>query len=539
MSCELNKNNNFLIEKVLREIEKLEEDTTARLLKQDGKIAELCVYIKDNLSDSLLKLFDSMKMSGQLDEIVTTAVLTGLSIVEVKTDHIISVKEYGAIGDGISRTLRCVFASLEQAKQVYPSATSLDNEIDGLAIQKAIDCNPGKTIFIPDGNYQINTRIVLNERLTIQGQSMNRTVLNFLNDIDDLFNAEGKTHIDISNMTLLHAFEIEQVGATNTAKAINGNNSSYSTYSNLVIKGFEYAINCGENSWCNDFENITIQSCKYGIIANGEFNNCSFIKVRATYCDTGIFIGAGRTVSMIDCQFELNNVGLYKTNLGDLYCKGCYFERNITDSSVNWGNTTAYKVSFVDCSFFKNELSDCISAHGDENTLVIVKNCSFTKHELNEYIIMKAVAGSKVKILLEDNFIQDGIKINNDDIDNLLVRNSWIMDNASKSYKHSHTPVLVGGSGEIVLDGKNDSYRIVSENDLSIKSPLYENNKNGNSFELLLVIPVGKTFTIIPSGSDIINGEKEFTNNTSAWMYKYCKLIFARGDSGYNEYIIV
>jgi len=56
-------------------VEKLLTDTTARLLKQDGKIAELCVYIKDNLSTSIKQLFEGMKSTGELSDIITNIVL--------------------------------------------------------------------------------------------------------------------------------------------------------------------------------------------------------------------------------------------------------------------------------------------------------------------------------------------------------------------------------------------------------------------------------------------------------------------------------
>lgn len=74
MGCEL-PNNDFLIKKLTKEVEKLLNDTNARLLKQDGKIAEVCCYIKDNLSLTLSKLFGSMKSSGELSSIITDVIL--------------------------------------------------------------------------------------------------------------------------------------------------------------------------------------------------------------------------------------------------------------------------------------------------------------------------------------------------------------------------------------------------------------------------------------------------------------------------------
>ena len=49
-----------LIFQLKRETEKLMKDTTATILIHDGKIAELCKYIKDNLGNSLRCMLDTM-----------------------------------------------------------------------------------------------------------------------------------------------------------------------------------------------------------------------------------------------------------------------------------------------------------------------------------------------------------------------------------------------------------------------------------------------------------------------------------------------
>ena len=49
-----------LLKQLRREVLKFYNDTTKSLLEHDGKIAELCNYIKDNLSSNLRVLLDSM-----------------------------------------------------------------------------------------------------------------------------------------------------------------------------------------------------------------------------------------------------------------------------------------------------------------------------------------------------------------------------------------------------------------------------------------------------------------------------------------------
>ena len=71
-----------------------------------------------------------------------------------------SVKQLGAFGNGESHVISSIFSTLEDAQKIYPKADSLENEIDGLAIQTAIDYMPNK-IVIPEGTYMVNkTRLI-------------------------------------------------------------------------------------------------------------------------------------------------------------------------------------------------------------------------------------------------------------------------------------------------------------------------------------------------------------------------------------------
>ncbi len=75
--CSLPSSNNeynILLENLKREVTKLMNDTTAKLLCQDKKIAELCVYIKNNLSNSIRELLDNMKFTGELDTLINNTV---------------------------------------------------------------------------------------------------------------------------------------------------------------------------------------------------------------------------------------------------------------------------------------------------------------------------------------------------------------------------------------------------------------------------------------------------------------------------------
>ena len=60
----------IMLAQMKREVEKLSKDTNARLLMQDGKLAETCVYIKNNLSNYLRELVDAMTATGEINNII-------------------------------------------------------------------------------------------------------------------------------------------------------------------------------------------------------------------------------------------------------------------------------------------------------------------------------------------------------------------------------------------------------------------------------------------------------------------------------------
>lgn len=68
----------ILVLQLKEEVEKLMNETTARLLMQDGKIAEVCNYIKDNLSATISELLNTMENNGELTDIISDVVLADI-----------------------------------------------------------------------------------------------------------------------------------------------------------------------------------------------------------------------------------------------------------------------------------------------------------------------------------------------------------------------------------------------------------------------------------------------------------------------------
>ena len=80
---------------------------------------------------------------------------------------VMTVKYYGAIGDGVSHPLSSKYSTLAAAQAVYPMATSLSDEIDWCAIQKCID--NFMAVRIPYGTYMVNKMLVYRDNVRIEG----------------------------------------------------------------------------------------------------------------------------------------------------------------------------------------------------------------------------------------------------------------------------------------------------------------------------------------------------------------------------------
>lgn len=75
---------------------------------------------------------------------------------------------YNAYGDGQSHPLSTRFNTLAEAQAVFPSATSLTDEIDWCAIQEAIKSSV-KNVYLPSGIYMINRMLVYRDNVKMTG----------------------------------------------------------------------------------------------------------------------------------------------------------------------------------------------------------------------------------------------------------------------------------------------------------------------------------------------------------------------------------
>lgn len=286
-------NSDDVIHKELqRQICELMNTTTAKMLVFEGKLSELCKYIKDNLSNTLREMLSDMKHTGELDELITSTINSNLADLMRKTEDVVTPKMFGAVGDSITD--------------------------DTDSIQKALDyaSTNGKCVYIPAGQYRVTDSLTLKDTINLygDGQSTQETHKStILFDVGDrnipLFKeASGVTQVGRCTFTNVSFMRVrtsaDGYDKDDAAKALAygksgiciGFNSNESSFNRCTFVGFGVVIQkasitdfidcdvvyCGSilsnTTLCNavSFYGGNIYACGNLIVANGNISTMNF-----------------------------------------------------------------------------------------------------------------------------------------------------------------------------------------------------------------------------------------------------------------------
>lgn len=108
------------------------------------------------------------------------------------------VTDHGAVGDGRSRPLSTRYRDLAAARRDFPDATSLDDELDGVAIQAAIDSGTDR-VYYPPGRYLHHAALVVRDGQRHLGAGPRSTLVN-VRRRDTAFDAAQAHSFQIGNI---------------------------------------------------------------------------------------------------------------------------------------------------------------------------------------------------------------------------------------------------------------------------------------------------------------------------------------------------
>lgn len=231
-----------------------------------------------------------------------------------KLDDILSVKDFGAIGDGELHQLSERYTTLAEAKSVYPFVTDLSQSIDYAGIQAAINAakNGNMAVYIPAGGYVVNSTIVADYAPSIHGSGGQ--------GLRDTSSSHAPSQVRGS---VIHS-------RVKSGAALKISPEKYCfglTLRDFAIWGIDGECDVGLQldhiGWMGIVEGVNIQyfpneALKLGYIQDTYFTNCSFLA------------SGNKQNPAVTCLVESNYV----------YFSGCHFE------------LTPYMIKFDKCWFF-------------------------------------------------------------------------------------------------------------------------------------------------------------------------------------------
>jgi hypothetical protein len=347
--------------------------------------------------------------------------------VESKLQDMVSVKDFGAVGNGVADDTAAIQAAINAAAALQVSRF-----------------RSGATVYFPNGTYLVSSTITVNtDGIVLNGESYGGVTIEAASPTFDIIKFDnGGTalyHCGVSNLRVLCS------GNATAGAAIKCNRLLYGSITNVGVDGHWVGF---ELDGCNKFyldrvySNNTSRSsgfCSYSLYCRATTNACSDVHVsnyqfvvsetyRPNYSvliegSDGIYwvnghqhggtlvqptnTGGGTTCASIfwtniyfdkspihhvvlagtaasyrsfrwtNCTFRDGNRGIYQTstsNIAELIIDGCRFSTH-TNSAISLNETTISGVTITACQFNDNESSSAVIYYAGDTA--IISGCTF------------------------------------------------------------------------------------------------------------------------------------------------------------------
>lgn len=270
---------------------------------------------------------------------------------------------------------------------LYTSEANKYTDIKDTAelIQKVVDENPGKTIFFPDGRYELSKTVVIPSE---EGKSVSLRLSNYAYFCrKNNWNTESTAFIqygaadspktqasDHSDYIMGGIFDCDN---SITAIEINGGGRLF--VNNVSIKDARIGIHCKPNAAYNDIENVNV-TCRNSNNSKGIFvegTNNTFAHMRIYHAVIGAHLtGGGNTLLNLHPLSAQSNgysyVGFWDESTGNRYSV-CYSDQYPVGFKISsqtrsyfdtchayWWAACTYQIGFMCTGEFNSVITDTI-----------------------------------------------------------------------------------------------------------------------------------------------------------------------------------
>ncbi len=493
---------------------------TQELFIGNGAVSEGAPYVGNTKiiteHDNLLDLANSYRFANN-----DTSILDSIPrSLQNKLDEYVSVKDFGAIGNGIA-----------------DDTVFFQNALDNLF--QNFDPNYKKILLIPNGEYVLNSDLRIPSGAIIEGETVHGAKLQIGSNSIRLKSFDNKEFVDFNSTIRAENIKISNLTLLRTTGSYVLSGIRNSIFDSVIFKG-DYELGDAVPSLTTESSAVYWQNPSLGVaVDNLYFKDCVFennslsIKVE----QTDVF---ETNVKFTGCKFYINHVGLavfgVQGQSNDWSITDCEFEQTANEAiRISQGkNTLIRDTVFKDCGnntgtsqfpvtpvvYFgeknNNKVINCLSNRtqsanitDNENlaTVIEIENSDkavfidrvYADVYLSDSFRPLAVFSAKAKYIVIEYFLQLGGNIKNSRIGliTLSLGSDLVGDNVSDisiTDNYQYSPNFITSSGGITMTNLEFSAEVKSN------SILDDSTAGPNSDTILLTyrnpISTGSTGTI-------------------------------------------
>lgn len=244
---------------------------------------------------------------------------------ESKLGDFVNVMDFGATNNGTLVPLSSKFSTIEAARVVYPFASNLNESLDAVALQAAV--NTGKTVYIPKGFMFINRTVRIGNSTRIIGEGTDK-----INRAQAFISVDGNINLfalvqgNAQNIRMYQVF-IEGLyifynpGTTPTSASGNDKKIAFNFVSNVgsatglenscikdcTVHGAWGCYTDTTGTYQTKLQNVWARNCRTGFIkATG--TTILLETCYASGCISPYEFGSVMSVTMINCAMDASNI---------------------------------------------------------------------------------------------------------------------------------------------------------------------------------------------------------------------------------------